>query len=197
MRKLEILLLIAGIAILASVIWREQQLRDWKDDPTRVVSRARMLAPRFTLTDHNRKVVKLERLLGRHRVVLVFFDARLGIDQDPRTKMLLENFTKIDQTGIEIIAVGTATPFANEEAEKRLGMELPFPVLSDIDINNPAPTPAHRMYGQIDSETESPIPGLFLIDRDGSVAVGLDGRPEPVANERPILSKLANGKWPL
>jgi peroxiredoxin len=196
MGKREVLLLVAGVLILVTVVWRQQQLQQWQHDPTRVVITKRALAPRFTLADNSRKVVKLERLLGRHRVVLVFFDAEMGVDQDPRTKNLIENFAAIDSAGIEILAVSTATPFANEEAEKRLGSELPFPVLTDIDINNPAPTPAHHLYGLIDATTSTPRPGLFLINRDGSVAFGLNGFPAPAENETFVLESLSRGNWP-
>ncbi len=200
MGKREILLLIAGAGILAVTLWRENQLREWEHDPSRKVVAIRALAPRFTLADHNRNVVKLERVLGRHRVVLVFFDAELGVDQDPRTKSLIENFEAINRAGIEIIAVGTATPFQNEEAEKRLGSELPFPVLTDIDINDPAPSPAHRKYGLFevanknhDGETRT---GFFLIERDGTLPVTLEGIPMPVLNEEETLKILAAGNWP-
>ncbi len=196
MGKREVLLLVAGALILVTVVWRQQQLRQWQHDPTRVVTSKRALAPRFTLADNARKVVKLERLLGRHRVVLVFFDAELGVDQDPRTEDLIKNFIAIDAAGIEIIAVSTATPFANEQAAKRLGKKLPFPVLTDIDINNPAPTPAHRAYGLTDAPTSTPRPGLFLINRDGSVAFGLNGFPAPVEDETSVLKSLSRGQWP-
>ncbi len=196
MGKREVLLLVTGVLILVVVVWRQQQLQQWQHDPTRVVTTKQALAPRFTLADNSRKVVKLERLLGRHRVVLVFFDAEVGVDQDPRTKVLIENFAAINGAGIEIIAVGTATPFANEEAEKRLGKKLPFPILTDIDINNPAPTPAHRLYGVVDERTGDPHPGLFLINRDGSVAFGLNGFPAPVEDETFVLESLSKGEWP-
>lgn len=191
----EILLLCAGVGLLAVVVWRQNQLEDWENDPTRQVATIRTLAPRFTLADHNRKVVKLERLLGRHRVVIAFFDADLGVDKDLRTKQLLQNFSAIENAGVEVIAVSTATPFANEEAEKRLGYELPFPVLTDIDMTNPQPTPAHRLYGMLDPKTGKTSTGLFLIDRDGSLPLGQDGIPVPVANELAALKSLAKGEW--
>lgn len=192
----EFLLLGAGVIIFGVAYWRQQQLKQWSQDPHRQVALARTLAPRFTLADHNRKVVKLERLLGRHRVVLVFFDPNLGIDQDPRTKKLLEAFKTIDAAGIEIIAVSTATPFANEEAEKRIGYELPFPVLTDIDINNPVPTPAHRSYGCLDENSGLPLPALFLIERDGSLPYGPNGFPTAIQDEARALEILAQGAWP-
>jgi len=191
----EILLLSAGVFLIVLVVWRQNQLAEWENDPAHQVATIRTLAPRFTLADHNRKIVKLERLLGRHRVVIAFFDADLGVDQDPRTKALLENFEVIDQAGIEIIAVSTATPFVNEEAEKRLGKEIPFPVLTDIDMTNPQPTPAHREYGLIESESGAVKTGLFMIERDGSLSFGQDGLPTPIADEQAALTALANGEW--
>ncbi|WP_417851530.1 peroxiredoxin family protein [Thalassoglobus sp.] len=196
MGKREILLLLAGVGIFAVTLWRQNQLQQWEHDPTRKVVAIRALAPRFTLADHNRNVVKLERMLGRHQVVLVFFDAELGVDRDPRTKSLIENFEAINRAGFEIIAVGTATPYANEEAEKRLGVELPFPVVTDIDINDPAPSPAHRKYGLFDLQTGKPSTGLFLIERDGTLPIVTEGTPIAVKDEAAALKTLAEGKWP-
>jgi len=195
MGQREILLLSAGVFLIVLVVWRQNQLDEWKNDPSRQVATIRTLAPRFTLADHNRKVVKLERLLGRHRVVIAFFDADLGVDQDPRTKSLLKNFDAIDQAGIEIIAVSTATPFANEEAERRLGRELPFPVLTDIDMTNPQPTPAHREYGLVESDSGKVKTGLFMIERDGSLSLDKNGLATPVADEQSALAALSKGEW--
>ena len=198
MGKREALLLAAGVVILLLVVWRQQQLQNWQHDPARAVTTIRGLAPRFTLADNHRKIVKLERLLGRHRVVLVFFDAELGVDQDPRTKILIDNFAAMNAAGVKIIAVSTATPFTNEEAEKRLGHKLPFPVLTDIEMNknHPEPTPAHRLYGLIDAKSQTPRAGLFLIERDGSVPFSLNGFPAPVEDETAVLESLSQGTWP-
>lgn len=196
MGKREILLLLAGAMLAGIVIWRQNQLQQWESDPSRTAVGLRQLAPRFTLADHNRKVVKLERLLGRHRIVLVFFDAELGVDRDPRTRILIDNFEKLDQSGIEVIAVSTATPFANGEAEKRLGSKVPFPVLTDIEINDPQPTPAHRKYGLVTEQTQELQTGIFLIERDGSIPFSASGSPRRVKNETLLLGDLSQGQWP-
>lgn len=195
--KREIVLLLAGLVILVTVVWREQQLQHWKSDPTRQIAMVRTLAPRFTLADHNRKVVKFERLLGRHRVILAFFDPELGVDRDPRTQQLIENFDAMHRAGIEIVAVSTATPYANGEAERRLGRKLPFPVVTDIDINDPAPLPTHRKFGLIDAQTGEARTGLFLIERDGSLPRQENGLPLPVQDEVAALATLASGEWPV
>lgn len=196
MGKREWALVLAGVVVFAVTFWRTRQLADWQSEPARGEIAIRALAPRFTLADHNRNIVKLERLLGRHRVVLVFFDAEAGVDRDPRTKPLIENFETIDAAGIEVIAVSAATPYANEQAEQRLGHKLPFPVLTDIDVSYPLPSPAHRQYGRLEAATNATLPGLFLIERDGTVPYSQQGFPLPVKDEQAALDALASGQWP-
>lgn len=196
MGRREILLALAGFFLFVLAVWRQNQLAEWSQDPSRKPALVRTLAPRFTLADHRRNVVKLERLLGRHRVVLVFFDSDLGVDQDPRTKPLIKANELLEQNDIKVIAVGTATPFANEEAEKRLGQKIPFPVLTDIELNAPLPSPAHRLYGLIDPETGETRSGLFLIERDGTVPFSPQGDPLIEVNEKSVLDSLAKGEWP-
>ena len=194
MGKRELALLIAGVVILGLVFFRQSQIKDWRSNPTRVVA-LRRLAPRFELADHRRNLVKLEGLLGRHRIILVFFDAELGVDGDPRTRPLIDHFETIDNAGFQVLAVSTATPFANGEATKRLEKELPFSVMTDIDLRNPMPHPTHTLWGRVD-KTGKPIPGLFLIERDGTTIVDPSGVPVPVEDEEAVISQLIEGAWP-
>ncbi len=194
MGKREFALLIAGVVILGVVVFRQAQIDAWRTNPTRVVA-LRRLAPRFELADHRRNLVKLDGLLGRHRIVLVFFDAELGVDGDARTRPLIDHFETIKDAGIHVLAVSTATPFANGEAAKRLGKELPFSVMTDIDLRNPAPHPTHTLWGRVD-ETGEPIPGIFLIERDGTTIVDPTGIPIPIEDEEAAISQLVQGEWP-
>lgn len=194
MGKREGILVVAGVVILGLVLFRQQQLEQWQDQPERVVA-LRRLAPRFELADQHRNIVKLAGLLGRHRIVLVFFDAELGVDRDPRTQALIDHFSALKSANIKVLAVSTATPFANAEAKQRLGLDIPFSVLTDLVPNDPAPHPTHTRWGRVNDAGE-PMTGLFLIDRDGSTIVSAAGKPIPVQDEQAVLEKLSRGEWP-
>ena len=194
MGRREYAVIVAGLIILGLVIFRENQIDQWRKNPPQHVV-PRRLAPGFQLADHRRNIVKLEGLLGRHQIVLIFFDAELGVDGDPRTQSVLENFPSLSAAGIKILAVSTSTPYANEQAEKQLGQPIPFSVLTDVDFRNPAPLPAHTAWGRV-SETGEPQTGLFLIGRDGTVAYGDNGFPIAVTDEDSVLKQLSQGVWP-
>ncbi|MCA8995687.1 MAG: redoxin domain-containing protein [Planctomycetaceae bacterium] len=191
-----ILLALAAVAIFIVTLWRIQQLRGWQQQPQTVRSTPRALAPRFEVADHNRHLVKFERFLGRQRVLLIFFDAELGPLKDPRLSRVLECFEQIEGLGVEVVAVSSATPFANGEAEKNYGKPFPFPLLTDIDPNRPVNLPVHRQWGRFDEKTEKTQTGLFLVERDGTIPLGTDGLPQPVENEQAALDSLCSGQWP-
>ncbi|MEW4486777.1 redoxin domain-containing protein [Thalassoglobus sp. JC818] len=196
MGRREYAVIVAGLIILSLVIFRENQIDQWRKNPPQSIV-PRRLAPKFQLADHRRNIVKLEGLLGRHQIVLIFFDGESGVDGDPRTKSVIENFPALSASGIKILAVSTATPYANEQAEERLGQPIPFSVLTDVDFSNlaPRPLPAHTAWGKV-SETGEPESGVFLIGRDGTVAFGDNGFPIAVADENSVLKQLSQGVWP-
>ncbi len=188
---------IIAIGLFALVILRQQQLERWSEHPPNAKVAPRRLAPRFELIDHNRHLVKFERFLGRQRVVVIFFDAEQGADKDPRVRPLVDHFDKIKQAGIEIIAISTAPFYANEQAEKNMPqMECPFPLLTDIVNRNPIAWPTHRLWGAYNEEQDTPIPGLYLVARDGTIEIGPDGKPIPIADEAAVIAKLIQADWP-
>ncbi|WP_437229405.1 redoxin domain-containing protein [Planctomicrobium sp. SH661] len=191
-----LLLIAAGIAILTLVVFRERQLAHWRRTAPPVHVAPRQLAPRFQVADHHRHVVKFERFLGRQRVLLLFFDAELGADQDPYVQALVKNFDAIQKAGVEVIAISDATPYANLEAEKKLGREFPFPLLTDIDLKIPATSPVHRLYGLYDVKKEKSRNGMFLIARDGTLPIGPDGKPLPVEDADEAIRQISAGDWP-
>jgi|GEM_PF-716598 Peroxiredoxin len=191
-----ILLAFSGLVILGLVVFRERQVAQWRLEAPRRTLVPRQLAPRFHVADHRRHVVKFERLLGRHRVVLLFFDATLGAEHDPTLQKLIECFPAIRRAGIEALAISDAPIYANQEAEKRRGEPFPFPLLTDIDLNIPASSPVHRMYGLFDERTQKTANGLFLIARDGTLPVDEHGVPIPVSDVDAALAALCAGEWP-
>lgn len=190
------LLGLAGVLLVMAVVWRERQLAQWRQDAPTVRFAPRSLAPRFRLADHHRHVVKFDRFLGRQRVLVVFFDAQLGPLRDPRMSRILECHPTIARMGVEIVGISSATPFANLAAEQERGEKIPFPLLTDIDVQSPVNEPVHRLWGRYDEKLGQTKTGLFLVARDGTIALGPDGYPMPVENEQAALDALCQGHWP-
>lgn len=155
-----------------------------------------MLAPLFELNDQHGKPIRLKSYLGRMRIVVVFFNGEKGGDRDPLVRKLIEHYPRLHAAGIQTFAISMATPYANREAEKRLGMEAPFPLLTDIDLVNPAPSATHRNWGRYDEARDATLTGLFLIDRRGYVATSESGRPAPQADPERAVDELIQGLWP-
>lgn len=129
-------------------------------------------APRFRALDPNNQLVKFERYLGRHRIILVFFNGDRGIDQDAFLLKLRDHFPTIEASGSIVVALSTALPQENRRIFKAIG-EFPFPVLSDPSFNT------HRLWGRFDKSTNRPLTGAFFIDRAGNVQAR-NGLPAPL-----------------
>ena len=136
--------------------------------------------------------MKFERYLGRTQIVVVFFDGELGADAYPSLTQLRDHFDQVKSAGVQVVGISLATPYANREAEKR-SKEFPFPLLSDIGQNNPAP--AHTQWGRFDPRDGTFSTGVFLVDRSGMVEIEA-GRPKPVSDPQAVIQSLCAGKWP-
>lgn len=192
MKPRDIVLLLSTVVIAGLVAWRLNRENN-RPEPDRVPSETRRLAPRFELYDQHSKLVKFERYLGRTRL-LVLFIGDASLDSDPLFQQLLTHHSAIADAGVQVLVIGTATPFAIREAEKQRGADFPFPVLTDIDQKTPVPTPTHRQWGLASDDPTDIRQGLFLIDRDGTLA--WTGNMPQSENE-PILAieTIAKGEW--
>ena len=138
--------------------------------------------PSFVALDLDNKLFKLERYIGRHEILLVFFDGELGADRDLLLQQIRERFAELKQRGMQVVAVSAALPQHNRQAVERSG-KFPFPLLSDPEFL------IHRTWGRCDDEGLHPQTGVFVIDRAGRVA--WSGRaPRPEANLDQILPPL-------
>lgn len=189
---------LAGLFILGLVLFRTAQLARWRTNPPPANAAPRGLAPRFDLADHHRQVVKFERFLGRDPVVLLFLDPDLPVLADPLLGLLADCATKLSDAGIAILAVSEATPFAYQQAVQTRGSDVPFPLLTDLSVRPDvvANSPVHRLWGRYDPASNRPRGGLFLIARDGTVALGPDGFPLPVQDPAGTVADLCTGNWP-
>lgn len=188
MRPRILVLPVAAIVISSLVVWRLN--RQERPRPTGHAVTLQ-LAPRFELYDQSSRLVKFERYLGRTRMVVLFYDGDAGADRNALLGRLRDHHDAVEQAGVQVVGISTATPYANRAAAERAGGEFPFPLLSDVDLS----LPVHRMWGMVDRQTGQPRVGLFLVDRGGRVAVQ-SGRPQPVRDPAAVVETLIQGRWP-
>lgn len=128
-----------------------------------VVARRPAALLSFPAFDSHNQLVKFERYLGRHEILLVFFDGEAGADRDPILQRIRQRADKLQQRGVQVIAVSAALPQHNRKAAER-GGPFPFLLLSDPEFR------IHQLWGRYDEERNQPLTGVFWIDRAGFVA---------------------------
>ncbi|GAB4151077.1 MAG: hypothetical protein Tsb009_26280 [Planctomycetaceae bacterium] len=152
-------------------------------------------APHFELPDQKKpsQVVRLKGYVGRHRIILVFFDGEQGAEQDSLLVYLRDNYDSVKAAGIVVLGISTALPQQNRPAERslpqpnpvRVRQAFPFPLLTDL----PPSCRVHRLWGRYDKIREQPTPGVFLIEQNGLVACV--GRvPKPLAQPRKTIDEI-------
>jgi len=147
-------------------------------------------APGFEALDSELRLVRLSAWLGRHRIILVFFDGERGADQDADLLKLRDRFAELKETDVKIVGVTLSIPQVNRAAMDRAGGPFPFPLVSDIDFQSPEGTMRiHRHWGRLDSIGEQPLKGVFLIDRKGQVAY-VGPIPKPYDNVDQVIEIL-------
>lgn len=187
MRK-RILILPISAALIVGVCWWKLS-RDY-ESPTAASSTSQQLraAPLFELYDQSQpsKRVRLFSFIGRHRVLVVFFDADQPVDQIPLLLRLREQYTEINADGTIVLAISTALPQENRKAIARSG-KCPYPLLSDPGLD------VHRTWGCLDAEKKQPLAGVFLVDRAGRVNWSKSrNAPEPVDHPGEAIASLVS-----
>ena len=133
-------------------------------------------APDFMLKDQDGKDVRLSDVTDRSRVVLIFFRGRYCLICRASLRGLLAKLEDFRNSRVEVIAVGPVTP---EEAK---AFDLPFPVLSDPDLE------ATKKYGLVHEKglmnKDVPRPTTMLIDKDRQIRwmraeTSMRTRPDP------------------
>ena len=147
-------------------------------------------APGFEALDSEGHLVRLSAWLGRHRIILVFFDGERGADQDADLLKLRDRCAELKDTDVKIVGVTLSIPQVNRAAMDRAGGTFPFPLVSDIDFQSPEGTMRiHRHWGRLDAIGEQPLKGVFLIDRKGQVAY-VGPIPKPYDNVDQVIEIL-------
>lgn len=180
--------IVAGLVIAGVSTWRVMSNRP-QDFATQVQQEASKVVIRrvgdlsFEALDSDNRMVRLAAFLGRHRVIVLFFDGEAGADKDAELLRLRERFEELKAHGVKVIAVSTALPQQNRAAmsSDRAG-PFPFPLVSDFDSTSPDGTMRiHRRWGRIDSATNRPLPAVFVIDRLGQIPFSGES-PKPMEN---------------
>ncbi|MFO0918455.1 MAG: redoxin domain-containing protein [Planctomycetaceae bacterium] len=162
--------LLAGLAIVGVCVYRLRANRPLDFDAQVAAATTSVPAPLFEGVDENNTVFRLSSYLGRHRIILAFYDGAVGADRSRELLTLRDRAEELKRQDVKVVGISTAIPQENRRALKALGA-LSFPLVSDVDGS------IHRHWGRW-SAANQPLAGLFLIDRKGTVAFHA-GAPRP------------------
>lgn len=158
--------------------------------PTAESRLPRKLAPKFELYDQNSENVRLERYLGRHRVLVVFFDGAAGAESIPEIQKLVTLQDRLEASDIIVIGVSRGLP---QEHERSLKALLPngraassrLMLVSDLDGQT------HLRWGLPD-RLQNGEARVFSVDRAGQVDFQ-ETHPAPVEQLDDELTRLLGG----
>lgn len=167
-----LLVLAAGLVIGGVCVYRVQTNKPLDYAAQVRAATTYVPAPAFEGVDENNEMFRLSSYLGRHRVIVAFYDGAAGADRSRELIALRDRAEDLKQEDVKVVGVSPAIPQENRRALISLG-PLTFPLISDVDFS------IHRRWGRL-SVDEKPLTGLFLIDRKGTVAFQ-GGAPRPAA----------------
>lgn len=141
-------------------------------------------APVFSLYNEkkNLHLVRLATYLGRHNILIAFFDGKAGADKSELLKLLSDRHDQLRAADVYTFAISTALPQENRKAIEQ-GSPFPFSLLSDPTFE------VHQQWGRWDVSREEPTQGLFFLNRAGMVAWNKTV-PSPVEDVEPFLDQL-------
>ena len=171
-----------GLGLAGLCVWRIQTNRPQSLAEQMQHARVERPVENFEGVDINNTMFRLERYLGRHRVLVVFFSAEETAAHDVTLLAVRDAFPRLAKNDIKVVGVSTALPQDNRRAIETAG-EFPFPLISDPDMS------IHRRWSRLDPQSQQPRTGTFLIDRKGTVPA-LGGIVQPVENVTELLQEL-------
>jgi len=187
MRYRILILPFAAVLIIGLVVYKSRQTYRELTPEERATAQRQRPAPMFTLHDQKSQPFRLARYAGRHKLVVVFFDPAEGADMNPQLQILKTGFARLTAHGEKVIAISSATPFANRNSFKR-GGSYPFHVLSDADHS------VQAQWGCVEpGDPPKMIPAAFVIDRAGVIHWSRIGGDEPVSIDE-LESELSSAR---
>ena len=189
------LLVVLAAGVLIGLVSVARVMRDLPQDYESQVAAATVMrpAPGFEALDSENHLVRLGAWLGRHRIIVVFFDGEKGADNDPDLLRLRDQFAHLQSLDVKVVGVTAVIPQVNRAAMERAGGVFPFPLVSDVDPVSPEGTlRIHRHWGRLEvrQDVDKPLTGAFLIDRAGRVAY-VGPIPKPYDNVDQIIDSLS------
>jgi peroxiredoxin len=203
-----LILPLAAVILTALVAWKLTRPAQVQDVP-RESPGYPLAAPTFDLSDERlapesepessaaddaapKNRARLKSFLGRHRLIVAFFDGRITSAPDPVLETLFERFGELDRTGTKIFAV-SAAPEKELRDMIRAHKPFPFPVLHDPNGF------ACDAWGRGERDAEGRVvrstPGLFVVDRAGQVVASPLGVPQPVDRPLDVIDSVARGQY--
>ncbi len=118
-------------------------------------------APEFTARDVRGTEFNILTFRGRSNLVIFFYRNSRCQTCREELKKLADYYGYITQQDGEVVAISTDS--IDEAKNLAVDLKLPYRVISD---------PEHRiadMYGVFDTSTDTDLPALFLVDKNGVV----------------------------
>lgn len=152
----------------------------------------------FDLFDQSKlpERVRLRSFIGRHPVIVVFFDADAGANADSVLVRSRRDIAAVKSRSVVVLGVSTALPQENRPRtlnDPRTSdgtsdrLPFPFPLLTDL----PPECRVHRNWGRYDAARGRALPGVFLIDRGGRIAWDQERHiPRPLEQPMQVLDEL-------
>jgi peroxiredoxin len=170
-----LILPLAAVVIGALVFFKTNQPTRELTPEARKAVLSRRPAQSFKLHDQRSQPFRLDRYLGRHKLLIVFFDPSKGASRNAQLQILKAGYAQLTAHGEKVIAISSATPYANRESFKR-GGDFPFHVLSDADYS------VETAWGcMTQGDPPQVIPSAFVVDRAGVIHWSQIGGPSPIA----------------
>jgi peroxiredoxin len=178
--KPRVLVLPIAAVVIAGLCAYKLSRSDEPADPHRPV-RVIQRAPLFELSDQRKppQSIRLETFVGRHEIVLAFFDEKTGLS-DPVLVWLRQHADKFRRADVKVFAISRGLPQTHRKMLKDAladGEPVPFQMLSDLDGK------VHQQYGLLKLDAQKPETGVFLIDRAGNMPWNLS---HPLPLDDPI-----------
>ncbi len=151
--------LFAGVVISGLCAYR--MLHNRPVDAASATAIVALPAPAFEAMDESNEFFRLKAYLGRHRIIVVFYDGDTGADQNADLRELQRRADELKRLDVKLVGVSRSIPQFNRAAIDRMG-EFPGPLVSDIE------GAIQDVWGR-SLPNGGTRPGLFLVDRKGFV----------------------------
>lgn len=173
--------LLAGCVIATLCGWRVSANRPISYNANVGAPQVWRPAPRFESLDAHNQMFRLERYLGRHRVLVIFVPGRRDAVESA-IRLLRQRLERLERQDVKIAVLSPALPQKNREWLEGLETSS-IPVLTDLQGEIAA-----RWGVRSFAETVA-----FLVDRKGDVAWS-DGVPQPAGELAVALDRLMSEK---